>query len=108
MISVHSRSSAESTNEAISERDDEKKTAPILAAKRRTLAITLIYSHEFSFNRRHKGLTLMAHRAFLAPFLRLVRSSSGRKASMSSPIFCSAPACSGRSKACFLKSNCDE
>ena len=42
MISVHSRSRAESTREAMSESEDDVKAATILAMRRRMLAITLI------------------------------------------------------------------
>lgn len=39
---VQRRSRAESTVDAIRDRDDEKKQATILAARRKTFAITLI------------------------------------------------------------------
>jgi hypothetical protein len=44
MMMVHRRSSALSVSEAIKDRDEEKKTAKILAARRTTLAITLVWS----------------------------------------------------------------
>lgn len=44
IISVHSRSSAESTNEAIKERDEEPAAATTLAMRRMTLAATLIWA----------------------------------------------------------------
>ena len=43
MINVQSRSSAESTSDAMSESDEELKAAMILATKSRILAMTLIY-----------------------------------------------------------------
>ena len=42
MISVHSRSRAESTREAMSESEEDAKAATILATRRRMFAITLI------------------------------------------------------------------
>jgi len=42
MMIVHNRSSALSVSEAINDKDDEKKTAKILAARRKTFAITLV------------------------------------------------------------------
>jgi len=42
MMIVHRRSSALSVSEAMRDRDDEKKTAKILAARRKTFAITLV------------------------------------------------------------------
>lgn len=42
IINVQRRSRAESTREATSESEDEKKTAPILARSKRMFAITLI------------------------------------------------------------------
>jgi len=44
MMIVHRRSSALSVSDAISDSDDEKKTAKILAARRKTFAITLVYT----------------------------------------------------------------
>jgi hypothetical protein len=41
-IKVQRRSNAESSREAISEREDEKKTAAIFEAKRKTFAMILI------------------------------------------------------------------
>ena len=43
MMMVHRRSSALSVSEAMSDRDEEKKTAKILAARRKTFAITLVW-----------------------------------------------------------------
>lgn len=43
IMRVQRRSRAESTREAIREREEEKKTATILAARRRMLARTLIW-----------------------------------------------------------------
>lgn len=43
MIRVHSRSRAESTREAMSEREEEAKAATILAMRRMMFAITLIW-----------------------------------------------------------------
>ena len=42
MIKVHSRSRAESTREAMSEREEDAKAAMILAMRRMIFAITLI------------------------------------------------------------------
>ena len=42
MIKVHSRSRAESTREAMSEREEDPKAAMILAMRSKTFAITLI------------------------------------------------------------------
>ena len=42
MINVQSRSRAESTREAMSEREEDVKAAMILATRRRMLAMTLI------------------------------------------------------------------
>jgi hypothetical protein len=43
IINVQRRSSDESTKEATSEREEEKKTAPIFAARRRIFARILIW-----------------------------------------------------------------
>ncbi|KAI8409261.1 hypothetical protein FOFC_09096 [Fusarium oxysporum] len=61
-ISVHSKSSAESTSDATSDSDPVVNTANAFPAKRRILAITLI---------------LIAKFAFLAAFLLFSFSSSG-------------------------------
>ncbi len=73
---VHKRSSAESTRDAIREREEEAKAAMILAARSKILATTLI---------------LIAHFALFSPVLRFSRSSSGNRGSMSPPVFFSAP-----------------
>ena len=93
MINVQSRSSAESTSEAMSESDEELKAAMILATRSRMLAMTLIY---FAVNNQRlrvgcKAVTLIAHFAFLSPFLLFSLSSCGSRGSMSPPVFLSAP-----------------
>jgi hypothetical protein len=69
MISVHNRSSAESTIEAMSDSDDDEITAAIFATKSTMLAMIFILACqqcgiEFGI------LTLMAHLALFASFRR--------------------------------------
>lgn len=93
MIIVHNRSKAESTREAISDSDEEENAATIFAIRRKTLAMTLVY-RAVSITEQtqdNRGLTLIAHLAFLSPFLLFSLSSSGSRGSMSPPVSLRAP-----------------
>ena len=92
MISVHNKSSAESIIEAMRDNEDDDITAAIFAASNNIFAITLIWHLLAMCRTVGRLLTLMAHFVLLASFCRFFRSSFGKKASISSPIFCSAPA----------------
>lgn len=76
MIAVQSRSSAESTKEAISDREDEYPAAMPLATRRRTFAATFM---------------LIAHLALRRPMRRFSCSCSGRKGSTRPSLSCNAP-----------------
>ena len=91
MMTVQSKSRAESTRDAIKERELDQMAATPLAARRRMFTITLICTVSLRKHAWDSVLTLIAHLACLADFARLLRSSSGRKGSKSSPLLPNGP-----------------
>lgn len=102
-MSVHSKSSAESTNDAISDNDEEKYAAMHFAANSKMFATTLICpnparqvqnpktAQPTSPRKKRKPLTLIAHLAFLLSFPLFSLSSSGSNGSTLSAVACNAP-----------------